>query len=144
MAKTVGTAAPIAWAKNPGMPRRPRAVSVRKMTAALTMLVRTTTHPPPASSDVPAPIAPVATVVTQRRYGWGAWMTASKRSRASCTDIGSAATWSTTSCRRERRVKSWFRARTHASHGERVGVGSAVVRHRERAERHVDVHGPQP
>ena len=82
------------------------------MTAALTMLVRTTTHPPPASSDVPAPIAPVATVVTQRRYGWGAWMTASKRSRASCTDMGSAATWSTTSCRRERRVKSWFRART--------------------------------
>jgi hypothetical protein len=67
MAKTVGTAAPMAWAKNPGTPRRLSAVSTLKITAALTMLVRTMTQPPPASNDVPAPIAPAATMVTQRR-----------------------------------------------------------------------------
>ena len=111
-ANTVGTAAPIAWAKNPGTLRRPRAVRTRKMTAALTMLVRTTTQPPPASSDVPAPIAAVATVVTQRRYGCGARITESNRSRASATGSGSSTTSSTTSCRRASRVKSWFRART--------------------------------
>jgi hypothetical protein len=66
-AKSVGTAAPMACAKNPGTPRRPSAVSTRKITAALRMLVATMTQPPPRSSEVPAPMAPEAAVVTQRR-----------------------------------------------------------------------------